>query len=228
MRLGILCKRLEPTVWDRIENRRSNRRTLQRYLDVYPNGKHRDTARQRLDNLRSDEEEEPTQDNNTQEDNERDRPILDSLKEKAGDRLQQIGDRRDDRKENISDLVEDVKEGEAPIRTALKEKREEGRPKPGDRLEAGKEKISDLLNRKEDLDPALFPEMVFVEGGSFTMGCLEGRDKDCDESEKPAHEVRVKDFYIGKYEVTNEQFAAFLNAKGNQEEGGDNGTTQQP
>lgn len=58
------------------------------------------------------------------------------------------------------------------------------------------------------------PEMVLVEGFYFNMG---SNDYD---SEKPIHGVTVKDFYMGKYEVTNEQFCAFLNEKGNQIEGG--------
>lgn len=55
------------------------------------------------------------------------------------------------------------------------------------------------------------PEMVRVNGGSFTMGCIDGQDKDCSPSEKPTHEVRLSDFFIGKYEVTNAEFAIFLN-----------------
>ncbi|MFP4019375.1 MAG: SUMF1/EgtB/PvdO family nonheme iron enzyme [Bacteroidales bacterium] len=31
-------------------------------------------------------------------------------------------------------------------------------------------------------------------------------DTYCEESSQPKHKVEVKDFYIGKYEVTNEQF----------------------
>ncbi len=74
---------------------------------------------------------------------------------------------------------------------------------------------------KQEANPAIpVPEMVFVQGGTFTMGCLDGRDENCLGSEKPAHEVTLSDFYIGKYEVTNEQYCAFLNEKGNQEEGG--------
>ena len=38
--------------------------------------------------------------------------------------------------------------------------------------------------------------------------------------EQPIHTVKVKTFYLSKYEVTNAEYAAFLNAKGNQEEGG--------
>lgn len=70
------------------------------------------------------------------------------------------------------------------------------------------------------LPPDLIPEgMVFVQGGSFQMGCIEG-DKDCQDDEKPSHQVILDDFYIGKYEVTNAEYCEFLNAKGNQTEGG--------
>ncbi|KAB2908927.1 MAG: SUMF1/EgtB/PvdO family nonheme iron enzyme [Ignavibacteriales bacterium] len=48
------------------------------------------------------------------------------------------------------------------------------------------------------------PEMIFVQGGSFIMGCTSEQGKDCDYEEKPAHQVTVSDFYIGKYEVTQE------------------------
>ncbi|MBU0657053.1 MAG: formylglycine-generating enzyme family protein [Gammaproteobacteria bacterium] len=59
------------------------------------------------------------------------------------------------------------------------------------------------------------PEMVNIAGGKFTMGCVESRDNvegGCDDDEKPAHEVTVKRFLLGKYEVTNQQYVAFLNA----------------
>jgi formylglycine-generating enzyme len=43
--------------------------------------------------------------------------------------------------------------------------------------------------------------LVFVEGGSFDMGSNDG-----DSDEKPVHRVTLSDFYIGKYEVTQEQY----------------------
>ena len=46
-------------------------------------------------------------------------------------------------------------------------------------------------------------EMIFVEGGTFTMGSDEGK-KDA----RPAHEVFLDDFYIGKFEFTQEQWIA--------------------
>jgi formylglycine-generating enzyme required for sulfatase activity len=50
-----------------------------------------------------------------------------------------------------------------------------------------------------------FEEMVFVAGGVFEMGCKDGRDgitHSCNADELPVHYVRVNNFYIGKYEVT--------------------------
>ncbi len=50
-------------------------------------------------------------------------------------------------------------------------------------------------------------EMVFVKGGSFMMGSDAGG-----EDEKPVHRVTLDDFYIGKYEVTFEEYDAYCNA----------------
>ncbi|MDR2970770.1 MAG: formylglycine-generating enzyme family protein [Bacteroidales bacterium] len=50
-------------------------------------------------------------------------------------------------------------------------------------------------------------EMVYVQGGTFTMGC--GSD-DCCDDEKPAHQVTVSSFQIGKYPVTQAQWKAVM------------------
>jgi formylglycine-generating enzyme required for sulfatase activity len=57
--------------------------------------------------------------------------------------------------------------------------------------------------------------MVKVPSGRFKMGSNAGSS-----NEQPVHEVYLDEFYIDQYEVTNEQFAEFLNDRGNQEEGG--------
>jgi len=54
------------------------------------------------------------------------------------------------------------------------------------------------------------PEMVFVQGGTFTMGCTPEQGSDCDKNEKPAHQVTLSSFYIGKYEVTQAQWKAVM------------------
>ena len=49
-------------------------------------------------------------------------------------------------------------------------------------------------------------DMVFVKGGTFTMGCTKEQGSDCGSDEKPSHKVTVGDFYIGKYEVTQKEW----------------------
>ena len=52
--------------------------------------------------------------------------------------------------------------------------------------------------------------MVPVQGGTFIMGCQDGRDEDCSIDEKPAHTVTLSAFQIGKYEVTQADWRAVM------------------
>ncbi len=45
-------------------------------------------------------------------------------------------------------------------------------------------------------------EMVYVEGGTFTMGGTSDQGSDAYSDEKPVHSVTLSSFHIGKYEVT--------------------------
>jgi formylglycine-generating enzyme required for sulfatase activity len=56
---------------------------------------------------------------------------------------------------------------------------------------------------KADLLP-YEPEMIFVRGGTFSMGSNESDD------EKPIHNVTISDFYMGKTEVTQAQWEAVM------------------
>ncbi len=84
-------------------------------------------------------------------------------------------------------------------------------------LEVGKTTITTTNNNKTatckiTVVPKQIPEdMVFVEGGTFLMG---NPYEVGEPNEWPQHQVTLSDFYIGKYEVTNAQYAKFLNAKG--------------
>lgn len=66
-------------------------------------------------------------------------------------------------------------------------------------------------------------KMIFVEGGKFDMGCtpeqhqamiddglLEGCQTNWAKDELPVHEVALRQFYIGKYEVTQGQWASVM------------------
>ncbi len=76
----------------------------------------------------------------------------------------------------------------------------------------------DSIVFKSTASPANFTEkingvdldMVYVKGGQFQMGCS-GEDANCESTEKPAHNVILNDYYIGKYEITNAQWQAVMN-----------------
>ena len=53
-------------------------------------------------------------------------------------------------------------------------------------------------------------EMVYVKGGTFTMGGTDEQGSDADSDEKPTHSVTLSDFYIGKYKVTQAQWKAVM------------------
>lgn len=59
------------------------------------------------------------------------------------------------------------------------------------------------------------PVLVRVNGGSYIMG---SPDRKGNEFSKPQHNVTIKNFWIGKYEVTNLEYSVFLNERGNQME----------
>ena len=52
--------------------------------------------------------------------------------------------------------------------------------------------------------PNVLPRLIEIPRGEFWMGQEDGRDE-----EKPVHRVRVGDFGLGVFQVTNEQYAAF-------------------
>ena len=54
------------------------------------------------------------------------------------------------------------------------------------------------------------PEMVYVEGGTFTMGATSELGSDALYEEKPAHSVTLDGYYIGKYEVTQKLWKAVM------------------
>lgn len=58
-------------------------------------------------------------------------------------------------------------------------------------------------------------EMVYIPAGKFEMGSESGNA-----DQTPIHTVQLNGFWLDRTEVTNEMFVRFLNAQGNQQEGG--------
>jgi serine/threonine protein kinase len=53
-------------------------------------------------------------------------------------------------------------------------------------------------------------DMVYVEGGTFTMGCTYEKWNDCFYKEEPTHQVTISSYYINKYEVTQALWSAVM------------------
>ena len=56
----------------------------------------------------------------------------------------------------------------------------------------------------------LADNMVYVQGGTFTMGATDEQGSDAEDWEKPAHSVTLSSYYIGKTEVTQELWQAVM------------------
>lgn len=65
----------------------------------------------------------------------------------------------------------------------------------------------------DSMDPVLqnlINNMVFVEGGTFMMGNDDGNEYDKYRDYSPAHQVTLSSFFIGKYEVTQEEWKTIM------------------
>ena len=64
-------------------------------------------------------------------------------------------------------------------------------------------------------------ELVYVKGGTFSMGCTPEQNGDCNNDEKPVHNVTLTDYYIGKYEVTQKLWVAVMGKNPSNKKGDD-------
>ena len=65
-------------------------------------------------------------------------------------------------------------------------------------------------------------DMVFVEGGTFVMGCTAEQGRDCYDDENPSRDVTLGDFYLGKHEVTQKLWYEIMGSNPVELAGGDN------
>ena len=87
----------------------------------------------------------------------------------------------------------------------MRKPKQKPKPKPKPRAN----KPSAAQTRKAILN-RLVANMVYVEGGTFTMGATAEQGSDAYDEEKPTHQVTLKGFYICKYEVTQAEWKAVM------------------
>lgn len=71
-------------------------------------------------------------------------------------------------------------------------------------------KIKTIISKNNAIIEQLKKDMVKVDGGSFYMGATSEQIDEAKENEKPSHSVSLPDFYICKYEVTQELWNAIM------------------
>ena len=67
---------------------------------------------------------------------------------------------------------------------------------------------------KELFSTNIEKNMIFIQGGTFAMGCTSEQGSDCYDDESPTHSVSISDFHISKYEVTFEEYDVYCEATG--------------
>ena len=84
------------------------------------------------------------------------------------------------------------------------------KPKPSPRTQTTpKPKPTPTVNRQAELNK-LINNMVYVSGGTFTMGATSEQGSEVWADEKPTHSVTLSSFYLCKYEVTQALWKAVM------------------
>jgi formylglycine-generating enzyme required for sulfatase activity len=111
--------------------------------------------------------------------------------------------------ETVEDTVQIEAGKEETLNYALA--REVGAPttKPGTEIQVKTPSINAGSTLREWKDPTTGMEFVWVEGGTYQMGCVSWAGG-CPPNESPGHEVTVNGFWIGKYTVTQGQWQKIM------------------
>ena len=83
-------------------------------------------------------------------------------------------------------------------------------PKPTPKPKPKQNTATRQTPNRERVLQDLINNMVRVEGGTFMMGATSEQGSDAYDDEKPAHQVTLSSFSIGRYEVTQEEWEAVM------------------
>ena len=101
---------------------------------------------------------------------------------------------------------------QSTIRRPSKPKVENSKPKPSPKTKTNpkhKPIPTPTVNRQDELNK-LINNMVYVSGGTFTMGATSEQGSEVWADEKPTHSVTLSSFYLCKYEVTQALWKAVM------------------
>lgn len=67
-----------------------------------------------------------------------------------------------------------------------------------------------VTDKQKGVVREILNNMQYIQGGIFLMGATQEQEPFARENERPAHYVRLSDFYIGKYEISIQQLEILL------------------
>ena len=76
------------------------------------------------------------------------------------------------------------------------------------------ERTTPIPNIIDPIESLTNDELVYVEGGSYTMGATDEQGWDANFDEKPTRKVNLSSFYMGKYEVTQQLWEYVMSYSG--------------
>ena len=137
------------------------------------------------------------------------------IRQEVRPQLQEIKTAVQQREKEIGDAGQNLEN--TSLKDQLQDKLSDKKESLTGKIETRKDKLNTKLDNLTDATHSPsgrvgkgLDDMVFVSGGAFTMGCLDGRDKDCTDLEKPSHSVTLDDFYLSRTEVTQAQWRAIM------------------
>ena len=92
-----------------------------------------------------------------------------------------------------------TKQKSRPLSTSTPQSTPQPSPQPAPQITPQEDELSKLINN-----------MVYVSGGTFTMGATSEQGSEADDYEKPTHSVTLSSFYLCKYEVTQALWRAVM------------------
>lgn len=106
----------------------------------------------------------------------------------------------------------------APSATAKPRQAHKSKPKPATKT-SPKPSIPFYKPQPNPVIENLLLNMVYVKGGTFTMGATPDQGSDYLFNEIPVHQVTLSDYCIGKYEVTQEEWEVVMGSNPSEFEG---------
>jgi len=118
------------------------------------------------------------------------------------------------REEELRRREERLRQREAALRREEEQAAERKRQEEARQAEERRKREESERNRKRDnitlnVSGVEF-KMVWVEGGTFTMGCTSEQGGDCSSDEYPAHSMTVSSYYMCETEVTQALWQAVM------------------